>query len=72
MRETLPRSADLSDANLMNIHHTRQKPCMTMDLMDKDMGDKSKTEENLKSSSYLLVRSRGKGRGLGVGFTTGL
>lgn len=38
LRETLPRSGDLSDENLMNIRYTGQKPCMTMTLVDKDTG----------------------------------
>lgn len=61
------RSGDLSDENLMN---TRQTTCMTIRLPDTCQTEASRADT--KSRLYLLVRSRGRGRGFTCGLEKGL
>lgn len=66
-RETPPRSGDLSEENLMNTHHTRQKPCMTMKLWTKtwDKSRRSRNGEQLLPFGQVEGQGAGPQRGFG-------
>lgn len=56
----------LSDENLMNIHHTRQKPCVTMGHLDKDTGQNEAEEARGAALTFWSGPEAGGGASLVV------